>query len=89
MVSTKLKLQSYKKTAIIRKKIQSLTDEQKEEIKVAYELFDTNDSGTIDMKELKVAVRALGFELSKEQIKKLLKEICGEVTLVPDEKDTR
>jgi hypothetical protein len=41
------------------------------------------------MKELKVAVRALGFELSKEQIKKLLKEICGEVTLVPDEKDTR
>ena len=34
-------------------------------------LFDTDGSGTIDAKELKVAMRALGFEPKKEEIKKM------------------
>ena len=40
-----------------------LTDEQRQEIREAFDLFDTDGSGTIDAKELKVAMRALGFEL--------------------------
>ena len=36
-----------------------LTEEQKQEIKEAFDLFDTDGSGSIDSKELKVAMRAL------------------------------
>ncbi|CAH8555109.1 unnamed protein product [Heterobilharzia americana] len=51
-----------------------LTEDQKQEIREAFELFDTDKSGTIDVKELKVAMRALGFEPKKEEIRKLLSE---------------
>lgn len=36
---------------------QELTEEQKQEIKEAFDLFDTDGSGSIDAKELKVAMR--------------------------------
>ena len=47
-------------------------EEQKQEIKEAFDLFDTDGSGTIDAKELKVAMRALGFEPKKEEIRKMI-----------------
>ena len=34
-----------------------LTEEQKQEIREAFDLFDTDGSGTIDAKELKVSTR--------------------------------
>lgn len=43
-----------------------ICQEQKQEIKEAFDLFDTDGSGEIDSKELKVAMRALGFEPKKE-----------------------
>ncbi|XP_008419359.1 caltractin [Poecilia reticulata] len=52
-----------------------LTEEQKQEIKEAFDLFDTDGTGTIDIKELKVAMRALGFEPKKEEIKKMVSDI--------------
>merc|ERR1719431_1334173 len=52
-----------------------LTEEQKTEIREAFDLFDTDGSGTIDAKELKVAMRALGFEPKKEEIKKMISDI--------------
>ena len=52
-----------------------LTEEQKQEIREAFDLFDTDGSGTIDAKELKVAMRALGFEPKKEEIKKMISDI--------------
>merc|ERR1719245_972877 len=52
-----------------------LTEEQKQEIKEAFDLFDTDGSGTIDSKELKVAMRALGFEPKKEEIRKMIDDI--------------
>uniref|UniRef100_UPI00358F0224 uncharacterized protein n=1 Tax=Myxine glutinosa TaxID=7769 RepID=UPI00358F0224 len=51
-----------------------LTEEQRQEIKEAFDLFDSDSSGTIDVKELKVAMRALGFEPKKEEIKKMITE---------------
>ncbi|KAG8553249.1 hypothetical protein GDO81_003335 [Engystomops pustulosus] len=57
-----------------------LTEEQKQEIREAFELFDTDGSGTIDVKELKVAMRALGFEPKKEEIKKMIADIDKEGT---------
>ncbi|XP_042181588.1 caltractin isoform X1 [Oncorhynchus tshawytscha] len=55
-----------------------LTEEQKQEIREAFDLFDTDGSGTIDVKELKVAMRALGFEPKKEEIKKMIADIDRE-----------
>lgn len=52
-----------------------LTEDQKQEIREAFDLFDTDGSGTIDAKELKVAMRALGFEPSKEEIRKLISQV--------------
>jgi len=52
-----------------------LTEEQKQEIKEAFDLFDTDGSEKIDAKELKVAMRALGFEPKKEEIKKMISDI--------------
>ncbi|XP_026875237.1 centrin-3 [Electrophorus electricus] len=57
-----------------RKKKRELTDEQKDEIKEAFELFDTDKDKAIDYHELKVAMRALGFEVKKVDVLKILKD---------------
>ncbi len=57
---------------------QELTEKQKKDIKEAFDLFDSDGSGVIDIKELKVALRALGFEPKKDEIKKLISEINTE-----------
>lgn len=50
----------------------------------AFDLFDTDGSGTIECKELKVAMRALGFEPKKEDLKKMISEIDKSGTGVMD-----
>merc|ERR1719265_831885 len=45
------------------------------DIKEAFDLFDADGSGSIDAKELKVALRALGFEPKKEELKKLVSDL--------------
>lgn len=51
-----------------------LTDEQRQEIKEAFDLFDTDKDGAIDYHELKVAMRALGFDLKKAEVLKILRD---------------
>ncbi|KAI5129947.1 Centrin-1 [Manis pentadactyla] len=55
-----------------------LNEAQKQEIKEAFDLFDVDGSGTIDVKELKIAMQALGFEPRKEEIKQMIAEISKE-----------
>ena len=38
-------------------------------------MFDAEGTGTIDVKDLKVALRALGFEPPKEEIKRLVSDL--------------
>ncbi|KAL4487943.1 hypothetical protein ABPG72_022803 [Tetrahymena utriculariae] len=57
---------------------QELTEKQKKDIKEAFDLFDVDGSGTIDIKELNVALRALGFEPKKDEIKKLVSDLNSE-----------
>ena len=45
-----------------------LTEDQRAEIQEAFDLFDTDKSGSIDYHELKVAMRALGFPVRKEEV---------------------
>ncbi|KAL9936402.1 hypothetical protein V8E36_004470 [Tilletia maclaganii] len=51
-----------------------ITEEQRQEIKEAFELFDTDKDGAIGYHELKVAMRALGFDLKKAEVLKILKD---------------
>jgi hypothetical protein len=44
-----------------------LSEEEIEEIREAFNLFDTDGSGTIDPKELKAAMQSLGFEAKKKK----------------------
>ena len=60
------------------KRARDLTEEQRQEIKEAFDLFDTEGSGRIDAKELKVAMRALGFEPKKEDVKRMIAEVDKE-----------
>merc|ERR1711998_349219 len=53
----------------------SLTEEQKKECQEAFDLFDSDGSGAIDATELKVAMMALGFEPSDDEIDKMVKDI--------------
>ncbi|CAD2084516.1 centrin-1, putative [Plasmodium vinckei] len=69
------KNQNMIRSANTRNKRNELNDEQKLEIKEAFDLFDTNGTGRIDAKELKVAMRALGFEPKKEDIRKIISDV--------------
>merc|ERR1712010_309577 len=51
------------------------SEQQIAEMKEAFELFDLDGSGTIDAKELKTAMRALGMEPTKEEVKKMIEDI--------------
>merc|ERR1711862_66565 len=52
-----------------------LTQDQVEEIKEAFDLFDTDGSGSIDVNELKVAMKALGMDAKSDEIRKLINDI--------------
>ena len=44
-----------------------LSEHEVAELKQAFDLFDTDSSGTIDPKELRAAMRSLGLETNKNQ----------------------
>lgn len=48
--------------------LESLSEEQREEIQEAFNLFDLDKDGYIDYHELKVAMKALGFDEPKQEI---------------------
>merc|ERR1712164_139881 len=55
--------------------LKSLTEEQKGELREAFDLFDTDGSGAVDAAELHTAMKALGFEPKKEEIAKMVREM--------------
>ena len=61
-----------KKNCLKGDRKQQLTKEQQDEIKEAFDLFDATGSGMICLQDLKVALRALGFEPAKTEIKRLI-----------------
>jgi len=52
-----------------------LSKEEIEEIREAFNLFDTDGSGTIDPKELKAAMQSLGFEAKNATIYQMIGDI--------------
>lgn len=57
-----------------RKKRKELSEDQKQEIQEAFNLFDSDKDSYIDYHELKVAMRALGFEVKKQDVQKIIKQ---------------
>nr|XP_057913403.1 centrin-3 isoform X2 [Doryrhamphus excisus] len=57
-----------------RRKKKELSEEQKHEIREAFELFDTDKDNEIDYHELKVSMRALGLEVKKVDVLQILKD---------------
>lgn len=51
-----------------------LTEEQKAEIREAFDLFDAEKTGKLDYYELKTAMRALGFPVRKAEVQALIKD---------------
>ncbi len=47
---------------------------QRSELKEAFEIFDTERTGRIDLGQLKAILRALGFEVKKADVQKLARE---------------
>ena len=52
-----------------------LTEDEIEEIKEAFDLFDTDGTGTIDPKELKAAMQSLGFEAKNQTIFQMISDL--------------
>ncbi|KAK5174271.1 Calcium-binding component of the spindle pole body (SPB) half-bridge [Saxophila tyrrhenica] len=52
--------------------LESLSEEQREEVNEAFSLFDLDKDNYIDYHELKVALKALGFDLPKPDILSIL-----------------
>ena len=57
------------------KKTKQLTVEQKEEIDHAFLLFDKDRSDSIDVNELKDAMKALGIYLKKEEVRQKMTKV--------------
>merc|ERR1712170_151133 len=52
-----------------------LTEDEVEEIKEAFDLFDTDGSGSIDPKELRAAMQSLGFEAKNQTIYQMINDL--------------
>lgn len=59
----------------IARRRQALDEELLAEIKEAFNVFDTEHTGSIDARELKAAMRALGFEVKKQEIRKIMQDL--------------
>lgn len=58
-----------------------LDEEAVEEIREAFNLFDTEGKGVIDVRELKAAFRALGFQVKKAEIRQMFIDMDKDLSL--------
>jgi Ca2+-binding EF-hand superfamily protein len=70
------KMNRSKKTSK-RKERPGLTEDEIEEIREAFNLFDTEGTGKIDPRELKGAMQSLGFESKNPTIFQMISELEG------------
>merc|ERR1719253_1628196 len=53
-------------------KLRPLSKEQRQEIKEAFDTFDSERTGRMEYYELKVAIRAMGFDIKKQEAQDLM-----------------
>jgi centrin-1 len=54
-----------------------LTDEELQEVREAFNLFDTEGTGKIDPKELKAAMQSLGFDAKNATVFSIIRDIAA------------
>uniref|UniRef100_A0A8C0B0S9 EF-hand domain-containing protein n=1 Tax=Buteo japonicus TaxID=224669 RepID=A0A8C0B0S9_9AVES len=54
-----------------------VSQEERGELREVFEWFDPDGSGLIDVSDLKITVRALGYELREEEVERIISE-CSE-----------
>ena len=52
-----------------------LTEKQRQQLRDAFHLFDTDRSGSIDAKELKEVMRALRIEVREEEVRRMIADV--------------
>ncbi|MES1913736.1 MAG: hypothetical protein MHM6MM_005898 [Cercozoa sp. M6MM] len=57
------------------RKKSTLSEDERQECTEAFNLFDSDNSGTIDVREMRAAMRALGFDLKKEEIRDIMDDL--------------
>ena len=57
------------------RKRRELSDDEKAELRESFELFDADKKGAIDLHELKVLMRALGFQVKRAEVVKYVHEL--------------
>ena len=65
----------------------TLTPQQLQEAKDAFDLFNTTGNNAIEQKELKIALMTLGFETTKEELRTVLSELDSSNSSTIDFKD--
>lgn len=65
--------------SIVNKGKPHIDEEQLEELKEAFHLFDTQHSGAIDSREFKAAMRALGYDFKKQDVAQCFHELDKDV----------
>ncbi|KAJ3071941.1 Centrin-1 [Podochytrium sp. JEL0797] len=56
-------------------RILTISEEQEAEIREAFQLFDSDGSGSITTKEWRIAMKAMGFEPTKEENRQMISEM--------------
>lgn len=62
------------KTSSPKKLLFDLSEEHKQEIKEAFDVLDADKINAIYFKDLNIILRALGFDVTKEELDKISKE---------------
>lgn len=66
-----------KRKRVVRRQVQDtvfLTKEEVREIEIIFNTFDADNSGNIEISELKNAMKALGMNKSKEELKEIMEK---------------
>lgn len=69
---------SYKPSSSMKKKNQ-ISEEQLIEVKEAFSVFDSEQSGGLDARELKAAISALNIKITKEEIRQIYQEFGKDI----------
>ncbi|KAJ7521540.1 hypothetical protein O6H91_19G058700 [Diphasiastrum complanatum] len=62
------------RSSAARKSRSDISEAEKQDIRMAFELFDARKTGKLSYRELKVAMRTFDFDVKKAEVKKLMEE---------------
>ncbi|KAL9970665.1 hypothetical protein ACROYT_G023075 [Oculina patagonica] len=65
----------FMKGKVTSRAYEQLTPQEIRDLKLVFDVFDTDKSGSIDARELRKAMRALGFKISKESIEDMIADL--------------